>query len=74
MMDFGESVEFTSAVNGKRLRLRTEIIDVVFEMEPDFTQPMPKHEGRCQIAIRGNTAYTVTESYNEVMELLGRVP
>ena len=71
MIDFGESLELTSNVNGKRLRVRKEIIDVVFEIPAQTVDG--KYNPACtSITTRPGTIYPVKESYDQIMELLGR--
>ena len=71
MMDFGESVVFTSNTNGKRVRIRKDFIDVIFEVgsstiDGKFIAPTT------QITTRTNVVYIVKETYDQVEELLGR--
>lgn len=71
MIGFGESIELTSNVNGKRLLLRKDIIDVVFEV--DATTVEGKFSPACtSITMRNNTIYPVKETYDQVMDLMGR--
>lgn len=72
MIGFNESVEFTSDTNGKRLRIRKEIIDVLFEV-PTSTIDGRVISAKCSITTKGNTVYMVRENYDVVMTLLGRI-
>lgn len=72
MMGFGESVVFTSNVNGKRLRIRKEFIDVLFEVSPSKDVNGNFIPASSQITMRSNTVYTIKENYDQVEEILGR--
>lgn len=72
MMQFGESVVFTSNVNGKRLRIRKEFIDVLFEVAPSYDVNKNFIPASSQITMRSNTVYQIRETYDQVEEILGR--
>ena len=72
-MTFDDYITFTSDTNGKRLLIRKDDIGVVFEVAPAFDQYKNLQPAHSTITLRTHSSvYAVKQTYNEVMELMGR--